>query len=101
MMKHTIGPWFYSPDSGLIQMDDRTGDDIQALVATVNFENTDKLQADADGKLIAAAPDMLAALRRFEKLAALWKDGKISAAHVNALETIEWEAQAAIAKATA
>ena len=62
-MTHTTGPWFYDRESGAVQMDDRSGEDIQALVATVNFENTDHPQADADGRLIAATPDMLMELR--------------------------------------
>lgn len=52
-------------------------------------------------RLNAAADDMLATLRRFEKMAACWTEPEVErVTMLNTLETIQWEAQAAIAKAT-
>lgn len=59
--KHTPAEWVYSAENGEVYYDDP--DQIMPLVATVNFANTSKEQADADGQLIAAAPALLAALR--------------------------------------
>lgn len=55
-MKHTPGPWTaISSDRGVL-IDSPT-----AMVAKVPFSGS---QADADGQLIAAAPDLLEALER-------------------------------------
>lgn len=57
---NTPGPWLYSSELGEIYYDDP--EQILPLIATVNSANTSQEQADADGRLIAAAPSMLAAL---------------------------------------
>jgi hypothetical protein len=56
---HTPGPWKFDQTTGAVSMDDG---DVEALVATVNFESVSERQANADGRLIAAAPDLYAAL---------------------------------------
>lgn len=63
MTTHTPGPWMVSKSEPLeILMDDSDGEQVFALVAAVCLENTTEEQAQADARLIAAAPDMLAAL---------------------------------------
>lgn len=59
MSKHTPGPWKYEPDAGGIFYDDG---DLMPVIASTNLENVNVEQGDADGKLIAASPDLLAAL---------------------------------------
>lgn len=56
MIKHTAAPWKYNPEDGEIYMDDG---DVQALIATVNLECVSEEQGNADGQLIAAAPELL------------------------------------------
>lgn len=60
-MKHTPRPWAFSEESGEVYYADK---DVQPLIAIVSCENcqTHK-QYLADGKLIAAAPELLAALQ--------------------------------------
>jgi uncharacterized radical SAM superfamily Fe-S cluster-containing enzyme len=62
--KHTPGQWLYDAETGEVTM----ADDVTALIATVQFEGTDEAQADADGYLIASAPDLLAALQALSAL---------------------------------
>lgn len=59
---HTPGPWAIHPDSPFeVMMDDG---DVCPLVATVAADNaTSLVQAMADARLIAAAPDLLAACK--------------------------------------
>ncbi len=61
--KHTPGPWAYEPTSGAIYYADG---DVEPEIAVIDQDNMSSEQADADGRLIAAAPDLLAALRRAE-----------------------------------
>jgi hypothetical protein len=91
--KHTPGQWLYDAETGEVTM----ADDVTALIATVQFGGTDEAQADADGCLIGAAPDLLAALQSGEALIA------------GDLTGLEWKracreflaaARAAIARAT-
>lgn len=56
--KHTPGPWGYDGAFDVVMQDD-----VGAWIACVNFEHVDEEQAVADARLIAAAPDMLAALK--------------------------------------
>jgi hypothetical protein len=49
-------------DPFTVVMDDRDGEDVLARIAVVDCDNTEPTQAAADAALIAAAPDMLAAL---------------------------------------
>ncbi len=58
--QHTSGPLIYCPESGDIIRDD----DVRPLVATINFENVSRQQADADGYLFAAGPELVDALNR-------------------------------------
>lgn len=61
-LKHTPGPWAFDID----RFEVVTGDDVSARIATVDADNAMHETALADLKLIAAAPDMLAALRSAE-----------------------------------
>ena len=56
---HTPAPWAYDPASGKIYYADG---DVEPVVATVNWDNDSQEQADADGYVLAAAPEMFAAL---------------------------------------
>jgi len=83
-MMHTPGPWVFSKSEpsgwGLIvdsheniiaNVNTETGPDIPPLVST-------KMPCTGNGEIMAAAPDMLAALLAFEKAAHLgnvWDDG--------------------------
>jgi hypothetical protein len=42
-------------------------DEVQALVATVNADNCEPIQAHKDGVLLACAPDLLEALKRLTR----------------------------------
>ncbi len=62
MTKHTPGPWIVNADDPAeILMDDIAS--IHCLVATVHADGCEPEQWGADARLIAAAPEMLAALR--------------------------------------
>ena len=58
--KHTPGPWAFDGDFTI-----HTADDVAARIAVVCTDNVDDAQVKADGHLIAAAPDLLAALKQF------------------------------------
>lgn len=58
MATHTPGPWSYDASGGAIYYADG---DVEPLIASTNLENVSVEQGDADGLLIAAAPDLLAA----------------------------------------
>lgn len=68
MSMHTQGPWRYSPpQKGTI-----FGHEVFAggeLVAQMNHHPAKALEAEADARLIAAAPDMLAALEGMVEMA--------------------------------
>jgi hypothetical protein len=66
-MTHTPGPWKFDAESGEVFHDDG---DVCPLVATVNEEGTSAEQFFADGDLIAAAPELLAALEHARNLIA-------------------------------
>lgn len=90
---HTPGPWGYNTENGEIFYDDG---DVLPRIADVDLSNlcdTSEAQGHADGHLIAAAPDMLAALQR----AAYFFDTPVVKSEENA---IRGEVLAAIAKAT-
>jgi len=58
MVKHTPGPWFYDEDFQLIETDDGQ------FLASMKFSQSPAVgAAGANGKLIAAAPELLQALR--------------------------------------
>jgi hypothetical protein len=56
---HTPAPWGFEEETGRIYFADG---DIEPTVAVVDLENTSPQQSGADGRLIAAAPKLLAAL---------------------------------------
>jgi len=60
MLKATPGPWKYEHASGAIYYDDG---DVEPLIASTNLESVSVEQGDADGHLIAAAPDLYEALK--------------------------------------
>lgn len=105
MAQHTPGPWradlHHTKQRGGLNHGYIIADSIVPLAAVVlGVEGVSEDEGRANARLIAAAPSMLAALKRFEKLAASWADEKALSAHVSALEAIQWEAQSLIAKAT-
>lgn len=67
-MKHTPGPWKFRPENGEVYFDDSDGDDVQPGIATIHEDNVDPHQYIADCRLIAAAPDMLEALKLAETI---------------------------------
>jgi hypothetical protein len=62
MTKHTPGPWYYDPEDKTIWFDMSSP---VTLFASVNGDDmTTDAQLDADGRIAAASPDMLEALKR-------------------------------------
>ncbi len=59
-VKHTPGPWAYCDDGEIYHADE---DGVLPRIATIDMDNVSPEQAEADCRLIAAAPDMLAALK--------------------------------------
>jgi hypothetical protein len=57
--KWTPGPWAYDRDSAAVYFDDG---DVNPTICFVERDNAEDAQTDADGHLIAAAPDLYAAL---------------------------------------
>ena len=101
--KHTPGPWEYDPDSdfhndpaGIAYVDVSAGDTPDAPSRFVRVDKGWTTKADA--RLIAAAPDLLAALREGDEIQ------KRTYGHADGLHLAlyEWaaKARAAIAKAT-
>lgn len=62
MSNHTPGPWKVA-DRFYILMDDEAACEV-AKVCEENLDDDMVHQADADARLIAAAPDLLAALKK-------------------------------------
>ena len=60
MSYHTPGPWTYDEATGEVHHNDG---DFMPLVATVNLEDVDPEQGHGDGRLIAAAPDVVVAAK--------------------------------------
>ena len=65
---HTPGPWSYDQHSGAIC---HAEGGLQPLVASTNFECVLIEQGDADGRLIAAAPELLAAAKELSAALAM------------------------------
>lgn len=63
--KHTPGPWGYDIETGEVYAKDG---EVSPLIATIEFDNCiSNQQANADGHLIAAAPDQNKALIEAEE----------------------------------
>ena len=62
MSKHTLGPWYY-----LNKVDMREGDDWEIFfnsnISGINYLIAEKISTQANARLIAAAPDLLEALK--------------------------------------
>lgn len=89
--QHTPGPWGFDPTVGSIYHDDG---DVRPLVASVMTDCVSDEQAEADCRLIAAAPDMLAALKAMqadETIRAVCKS-PLWATMANAIEKAEGRA---------
>ena len=90
---HAPGPWTLSETSMFSLV--MSGDNV---IATVNYVSTWGTLPGADNaRLIAAAPDLLAALEELERLS-VWLGGS-NPVH-DAIESAKRKARAAIAKAT-
>lgn len=90
MTQHTPGPWKYDWIEKSIFYDDN---DVQPRIAIMDGDNTSEDQNAADARLIAAAPDLLAALKAI--VGCLGPEGYLSACG----KSITDQARAAIAKA--
>lgn len=90
--QHTPGPWAY--ENGVIIQKD--GGDFGYQIATIDHEFSDfpKAVIDANGHLIAAAPDLLEALQNAVGVLQAFATTSQTAA------LIERECRAAVAKAT-
>ena len=99
MSKHTPGPWkFEILWAGFSAIRGRDGQLIFGVAAGDNSERRPKLEIEANARLIAAAPDLLEALRQM--LAAFQCDMDSYADDPDAWQHEVWEAaRAAIAKA--
>ncbi len=97
MAGHTPGPWTVSPlngrDVGPVRAFTFEGTDVQQLqsVALVRA----RAESDANARLIAAAPELLAALKTVKPWFELWLPDAIGPAEQNLLRLVD----AAIAKA--
>ena len=58
-MKHTPGPWFANGDRVLFNVDEPGLDDVECVVVQVDAEHPYQ-DTEADARLIAAAPQLLA-----------------------------------------
>ena len=65
MTKHTAGPWRVVNDASVVARIDRPGEDRESLVVRLDSSSTanTKTQNIANARLIAAAPEMLEALK--------------------------------------
>lgn len=63
MAEHTQGPWIQDPCEPHIIIPDSTDSEIGGMIAEVCGDNEEQWQANCN--LIAAAPDLLAALEAF------------------------------------
>lgn len=62
--KRTPGPWAYERTSGAIYYADG---DVEPVIAGINQDGTSEKQADADGYLIAASPDLYGVAELFKQ----------------------------------
>jgi hypothetical protein len=95
MAGHTPGPWYCSPEADLHRIGVYTGKNEETIICDVSDEDlTRDEECEANAYLIAAAPEMLAALRQFEA----WDQDPHASETAAAL--MRREVHAAIAKAT-
>lgn len=112
-MAHTPGPWTVHPTGAQVV----GGPDGMTSVANVfgtHWEHSAERMSNAivkrdfqataqehhaNARLIAAAPELLAALKRFEKLTRCWSDVGAQEQWAAACEAIQWEAAELIARA--
>lgn len=83
--KHTPGPWVYEESSGYVRCHDGSA------VADA-YESLEKPQSDINGRLIAAAPDLLHALETLVNAAY-----NIGGENVTGWERLEHAADAGVA----
>ena len=91
MSKHTPGPWTQAPYS---PTDVIAGDKLMVAMAREGLNGIERDQAVANAALIAAAPELLAALQTMVKAFAVYAP-KVDGAEFNCVSS----ARAAIAKA--
>jgi hypothetical protein len=90
---HTAGPWAAETNAAGLKVKSAEGD----IIATPSGFDVGQEKAEANARLIAAAPEMLAALHRADAaLSLLMATGNGDRHDLSALESI----RAAIAKAT-
>lgn len=70
MGKNTPGPWKLDASTLTVT----TPDAVEARIAEIDGDNCDWEQAEADARLIAAAPDMLEALEEARTQVAILQD---------------------------
>jgi hypothetical protein len=94
---HTPGPWTHHPYDNIITggVDDRTLLEWQARSLHVSID-----ERDANARLIAAAPDLLAELRKFVDGEFTYYAGKVIGIDARLTEDDVNRARAAITKAT-
>lgn len=94
--QHTPGPWAYDPESGAIFRADNA---VEPLVASTNFEGVSIEQGNADGWLIAAAPDLLAFAAQVARMKTQAEADGLDMGNDLAMDGLIGLARAAIAKA--
>lgn len=64
-MKHTPGPWWLEENTDTIRSGPRTADGLnpESVEIDLYFNQTGNVEARANATLVAAAPDLLAALK--------------------------------------
>ena len=91
MSKHTPGPWLYDDESEVISTDARLeGSKAEIAEVVTSYYGPFAAEQQANARLIAAAPDLLEALREADKCMSGLYDGSEVQARI----------RAAIAKAT-
>lgn len=98
MSKHTPGPWVAEEHLERIITVETAQDEIynRRDIAQVGFDPEERLTSEANARLIAAAPDLLAALERLLR----WTNRGNADQHDKGCRCLIHEAEAAIAKAT-
>lgn len=94
--QHTPGPWIYYPDGNAICV---VKTHVLKVIADADFGHVDIPEREANARLIAAAPDLLAAL----DMLAGWVDANREPEVTSEGQQAAWileTARAAIAKAT-